>query len=119
MFLLAVGDHDGGIHIEHDRRSQIPPRTRRCGHPAGQVRPHVPPGAGTRDLDLLALAGSDLIERAPHRRRRRHWAQGLGLVAQDADVGDGLAAIGEHHRGIDQHTAAVVDRDKLSASHGP
>ena len=66
MFLLAVGDHDGGIHIEHDRRSQIPPRTRRCGYSAGQLGPHVPPGAGTRDLDLLALAGGDLIECAPH-----------------------------------------------------
>ncbi|WP_418235950.1 hypothetical protein [Dietzia timorensis] len=79
----------------------------------------MPPRAGTRDLDLLALAGSDLIECAPHRRRRGDRAQGPGLVAQDADVGDGLAAIGEHHRGVDQHTAAVVDRDELSASHGP
>jgi hypothetical protein len=41
------------------------------------------------------------------------------LVAQDADVGNGLAAIGEHHRDVDQHPAAIVDRDEPAASHGP
>lgn len=79
----------------------------------------MPPRASSRRLDLLALAGSDLIECAPHRWGRRHRAQGPGLVAQDADVGNGLAAIGEHHRDVDQHPAAIVDRDEPAASHGP
>ena len=49
----------------------------------------------------------------------RQWPTVGGVHAQDADVGDGLAAIGEHHRGIDQHPAAIVDRDEPAASHGP
>jgi hypothetical protein len=41
------------------------------------------------------------------------------LVAQDADIGDGLAAIGEHHRDVDQHPAAVVDRDEPARAMAP
>lgn len=46
-------------------------------------------------------------------------AQCLRLVAQDGDIGDGLAAIGKHHRDIDQHPAAVMDRIEPAASDGP
>ena len=119
MFFLAVGDHDGGVHIEHDGRSQVPSRTHRCGHPTGQVGPHVPVGAGPRYLDLLALTGSDLIESSPHRRCRRHRPESCRLAAQDADIRDGLAATGEHDRDVDQHPAAVMDRSEPAASHGP
>ena len=49
--------------------------------------------------------------------RGRLWdrvmsAQSPGLVAQNSDVGDGLASTAEHHRDIGQHTATVMDRDE-------
>ena len=71
--------------------------------------------ADTRHLDLLALTGGDLIESAPDRRGRGYRPQGLGLVAQDADVGDGPATIGEHHDGVDQYSTAVMDREESTA----
>lgn len=38
-------------------------------------------------------------------------------MTQNADVGDGLTAISEHHRNVDQHPAPVVDRDESPPCH--
>lgn len=77
----------------------------------------MPPGTGTCHLNL-ALASGDLIERAPHRWRRGHRARGLRLAAKDADIGNGLATVSGHHRNVDEHPAAFMDRDEPAASHG-
>lgn len=79
----------------------------------------MPTGTVTRHLDRLALAGGDLVQSSPDRRRRGHGAQGLGLVAQDADIGDGLATISEHHRDVDQYPAMIMEWDESLAGHGP
>jgi len=79
----------------------------------------MPPRTGPRDLDLFAFTSGDLVQGAPHRRRGGDRTQDSGLVAQDADVGDGRAATCEHHRDIGQHPATVMDRDGSALRHGP
>ena len=34
VLFFAVGDHDGDVHIKHDRGPRVAPGTVGCGHPA-------------------------------------------------------------------------------------
>ena len=40
-------------------------------------------------------------------------------MAQDPDIGDRLATVGEHHRDISQNPAAIVNGNEPAASHSP
>ena len=97
QLLLRVRHHDRGIDIQHDRLSEIGPGDLRSQNPASgcQLGPHVAPDPGPGRGDLPPPGVGDLIQRTPHRRSRRDRPQDLPLVAQDVDVGDRLAAVGE------------------------
>ena len=75
--------------------------------PAGQLRPHVPADPGPGRADPLQRRRVDLVQRPPHRRRRRDRTPHR-LVTQRVDVGDRLTAGGEHGRHVDQHPPTVM-----------
>ena len=91
------------------------PATRRGRHTARQLRPDAAADPSPRGLAiLLSRAGGDLVQRAPHRRRRRDRTQHGALVAQHVDVGDRLTAVGDHDRHVGQHPAPVMTGDELA-----
>jgi len=100
-----VGDHDGGVDIQHDRAAQIgpgDPAGRDATVPFGDLRPHVAADPGPSHRDLLQATRGDLIQSPPHRRRRRDRPEHPALVAQHVDVGDRLTTISQHHRHVGQ-----------------
>ncbi len=72
LLLLAVRDHDRGVHVEHDRLTEVGPGDLRGREPpaGSQLRPHMTPDPGPRGRDLLHRAWRDLVQGPPHRRRR-------------------------------------------------
>jgi hypothetical protein len=117
VLLLTVRDHDRGVDVEHHEIGQIGPGNLGRRESVGQLGPHVTPDPGAGGRDLLQPASGDLIQRAPHRRRRGDRTEHPGLVAQHVDVGDRLTTIGEHHRHVDQDPATVVTRREVATGH--
>jgi hypothetical protein len=68
----------------------------------------VPTLRGLADC-LFPMRRGELGTGAPYRRRGGHRPQQWGLVAQYVDVSDRLT-VGEYHRHISQHLAAIMDR---------
>jgi hypothetical protein len=96
LLLLRMGSHECGVDIDH-----IEPRIRtRC--------PRVRSGLGACGLDPFKRVVVDGFEGAPHRGVRCHLTEQGGLIAQHRDIRDRFAAIGEHHRDIDEHLTAVM-----------
>jgi hypothetical protein len=58
----------------------------------------------------LALGVPDLLQRPPQRRIRGHRPEQLGLIPQHGQVRQHPTAVGDAHRGVDQHPAPVVHR---------
>jgi hypothetical protein len=118
VLLLGVGEHDRGIHVEDDQvlleGASGDPRRRWS---AGQI-PHPRSGSRPCLLDPSQPGRGELIQGAPHRRRRGHRTQHRVLVAQGVDVGDRLCATGEHGGHIDQDLSAVVPRDEPTTRQG-
>jgi hypothetical protein len=102
--------HDGGVHIEHDRAVADIPARRPCRRHRAQQRPH--PGADPRPClgDPPQLDLADLVQRPPAGRRRGHRAEHLPLVTQHVDVADRLTTVGDHHRQIDRDPAPIMAR---------
>ena len=80
---------------------------------------NVEPRIGTRSPNrrprlraCLTNAGQRVVvdgfQGAPRRRVRRHLTEQAGLVPQGRQIRDRFAAIGDHHRQIDQHLAPVM-----------
>jgi len=57
-------------------------------NPMGQLGPHVAADPCPCRRELLQPARGDLIQRPPHRHRRRDRPEHTGLVAQHLDVSD-------------------------------
>ncbi len=117
MLLLAVRDHDRGVHVQHHDVAQVAAGDLAGRHPAGELGPHMTTHPGPRGLDLLHPARGHLIQGAPHRRRRCDRSEHITLVTQHVDVGDRLTTIGEHDRHIGQDPATVMDRDETTPGH--
>jgi len=62
---------------------------------------------GAQPVQAIGIAG-DLVDHAKRRRRRRHVTEQDRLIAQRANVGQAVAAVGEHHRQIANHAAAIM-----------
>ena len=62
---------------------------------------------GAQPVQAVRVAG-DLVDHAKRRRRRRHLTEQDRLIAQRAEVGQAVAAVGEHHREITNHAAAIM-----------
>ena len=77
--------------------------------------PPTPLPAPRRGPDLIrASVASSTASRVRHTvGMRRHLTEQLGLITQHRDVGDRLAAIGDHHRHIDQHLTAIMTTTAL------
>ncbi len=92
------------------------PATRRCRTPPGRSRssPTIVPtrlGAPPRPPpEIVEGGGVDRSDGPIEGRVRRDVAEQGGLGAEAFDVRARLAAAGEHHHGVHQHGAAVMDR---------
>ena len=95
-FLVGVRDDERGVEVDHVEAGVL----------ARSPRPGAGRGSGVGDP--LERSCVDGFECAPRRRRRRHLPEQIGLVAQHSQLGDRLAAIGDRHRQIVQHLAAVM-----------
>ena len=96
VFLVRMRTDQGGVDVDH-----VEPRIR-------TRRPRLRPCVGSSDLDPFQRVGVDGLEGAPHRGMRRHLTEQPRLLAQRRQVRDPFAAVGEHHRQIDQHLTAVM-----------
>lgn len=115
LLLLAVAGHQGGVDVEH----QPDPLASSGGH--HRQRPAQLAGCQPRPLprrragrpqqaqQRLIHGGQD----PPRRRGGGHSPEQLRLLAQHREIGDGLAAVGEHHRHIGQHPPRVMRRAAL------
>ena len=76
---------------------------------AGQC-PHALTRASARDPQARQAAGimRDPVDHPKRRRRRGHVPEQRLLLAQRAEVGQAVAAVGEHHREIADDTADVM-----------
>ena len=94
--LLGVRGDERAVEIDHiePRIRARRPRRRRAAARAAAIR---------------ASSVSSTASRARHAvGDRRHLTEQVRLIAQHRQIGDRFAAIGEHHRQIDQHPAAVM-----------
>jgi hypothetical protein len=108
--LVAVGEHDCGVHVQHHHPG-ADVAARRTGHRwATKQFPQPDPGLGPRLADAPQPHLIDLVQRSPYRGVRGHLPEHLVLVAQHVDVRDRLTAVGDHHGQIDQHPAPVMHR---------
>ena len=115
--LLAVGDHDRGIDVEHDDLAEINAGNPARRHSSRDLRPHAAPDLGPCGRDLPRPTRSDLVQRPPHRRRRGDRTEHASLVAQHVDIGDRLTTIGEHHRHVDQYPSPIMNGSELATGH--
>jgi hypothetical protein len=110
LILVAVRDHDRGVHVQHSHAwADVPsgrPRHRYLTH----QRPYPCPGPG----DASPLRPADLVQRPPTGRWRSHRPEHFALVTQNIDVSDRPASVGDHHRQIGQYPAPVVDRPPVA-----
>ena len=100
VLLLAVRDHDRGVHVQHDRLTQVGAgdlRSRDAIRRCGELSPHMTPDPGPRRRDLLQPCSGDLIECSPHRGSGGDRSQDLSLVAHHVDIGDRLTTVRDHH----------------------
>ena len=65
-------------------------------------------GAGGADAGQAELVTSDLFDHPPRGRGGGHAAEQPGLVTQDGQVAEAVAAVGQHHRKVAQHPAGLV-----------
>jgi hypothetical protein len=95
--LLGVGGNQRSVEVEHDLTGGD--LVARPAHELAVAPPAAPTAAPPR-------------WRPPPARRssRRHLAEQLGLVAQDAQVGHAIAAVGRHDHQIAEHSTGVVRR---------
>jgi len=56
----------------------------------------------------LKTRGVDRVDHPKRRGGRRHLPEQVELIAQRAQVGQAVSAIGEHHHQITQHDARIV-----------
>jgi hypothetical protein len=97
-FLLGMRADQRRVDIDHDaRRSRAQlPRARSGSRPRGAQR-----------LERLRLAGKP-VDQPERRRVRRDRAKQRLLIAHRPQVRQAVAAVGEHHRQIADHTTQVV-----------
>jgi hypothetical protein len=113
--LVRVGEHDGGVDVQHHRSladlAAGRRRRRRATAQLPQPGPHHRPGGG----DAPQPHPIELVEHSPDRGVRGDRPEHLLLVAQHVDVADRLTAVGDQHREIDQQPAAVMGRPPAPA----
>jgi hypothetical protein len=114
QFLVAVANHDRGVHIEYQARDGVPGYRRRLP-PTGLagLRPRHLPCPGPRRSQPGQRGVVESVEEPPHRRCRRDRAEQFGLAAQHRQVSDRLAAISEHHRHVEGDPTRIMPRSAL------
>ena len=118
QLFLGVGDHEGGVQADHDGLAQVPVCDLRGGDravPGDDLGPHVPAGSGAGGGEPVAGAGVDAVQGPPQGGVGGHRAEQFTLVAQHGQVRHHPTTIGDHHGGVGQDPASVVDRDEVAA----
>ncbi len=118
-FLLRVGRHQGGVHVEDDGLAEVGARDLRGGQPAGQQGPDVGADLRPGPVDPSRHRGGDPLQGPPHRRCGGDRTEHLPLMAQDVDVGDGLPASGDEDRDVGKDASPVVGRGEPPPCHRP
>ena len=96
VLLLGVGDDDGGVEVQDQA---VRP------HP---VSPGLSPSGGPRPPQGTEPCTLQAIDHPPGGGVAGHPAEEVGMVAQDAEVGEAVAAVRQHHREIADHDPGVV-----------
>jgi hypothetical protein len=63
---------------------------------------------GRAQAGQAELVAGSTLDHPPGGRGGSHWAEQLGLVGQDGQVAQAVAAVGQQHRKISQHPAGVM-----------
>jgi hypothetical protein len=92
--LWGVGVQQRAIHVHHQQALDV--RTRLPGRRSGM-------GTGRAQAGKPVGIAGDLLDDPPRRRRGGDRAEQLGLLAQDGQVAQAVAAIGQQHRKVPQH----------------
>jgi hypothetical protein len=117
LFLLRVGDHDGGVQVDDQHGPAGPVAQVHPGHPdrwqrsTGQLRPAQPgdlTGSRAGGAQGHQVRLRDRVQDPPAGGVRGDRPEHGLLVAEGGDVADRGPTIGDHHRQIDQHPARVV-----------
>jgi hypothetical protein len=96
VLLFRMRVHERAVEIDH-----VEPRIRARRPCRGACRSAS--GGDPRERGRV-----DRFEGPPRGRNRRDLAEQVRLITQHREVRDRFAAIGEHHRQIDQHLTAIM-----------
>jgi hypothetical protein len=97
--LVGMGVQQGAVHVDDQQALDVRtgPPGRRSGVGPGRMQPGEPVGIT-----------SDPLDDPPRRRCGRDWAKQLRLLAEDGQVAQAVATVGEHHRQVPQHHTRIV-----------
>ena len=120
LLLVAGGQYDGGVQVDHRGPGQLPAGDPQPGEPSGsgcQDAPPQPPEPAHRLVDPGHLQGVGLVQGPPHRRRRGHRTDQLPQMRQRLEVPDRLPAGQLDQAQIDQDLTPVIVRVVPRSAH--
>jgi hypothetical protein len=98
--LVGVGLQQRAIHVHHQQLG--------VGMATGSPGPATGVGAGRAQAGKPVGVAGDLLNHPPCRGRGGDLTEQLGLVAQGGQVAEAVAAVGQQHRKVAQHSADLV-----------
>ncbi|KOV67161.1 hypothetical protein ADL00_16380 [Streptomyces sp. AS58] len=110
LFLLGVAGDQGGVDVQ-DQAGQFTASGLRGGYGVSSLvclQPGDLAGPGPSCPQGVQSRGVDACQYPPGGRSGGDGAEHVALVAQHGQVGDRLAAVGEHHREVHRDAAGVV-----------